>query len=79
MGSALHILNIDEKNDARTELDQHDAMLVALQYATQHTVTDWCVVRGGKGYGLMYLQGWVCGCVWVSRYKPNDRPHARPS
>ena len=47
MGSALHILNIDEKNDARTELDQHDAMLVALR-CTQHT--DWCVVRGPWWY-----------------------------
>ena len=31
------------------------------------------------GCGLIYLQGWVCGCVWLSRYKPNDCPHARPS
>ena len=35
--------------------------------------------RYSTGCGLIYLQGWVCGCVWVSRYKPNDCPHARPS
>ena len=57
MDSALHILNIDEKNDARTELDQHDAMLVALR-CTQHT--DWCVVRGGTVKWRYMLIDTVC-------------------